>query len=353
MPAAVLALATGLSACAGSGGGQADAEPRPKVAFFEDLSIEDPLDLVSPSFLALEAGLSGATGRGVEAPAPVQFDTGGDPAAALASARLVAADPAFVAVVVAPFWAMPEQVAAVFAEAGLPVIGLSDAPRPRAPDLVWRRLVAPAPAQARTLAARAASSTGDPVCVVAGETPRAVTLAASVAEEVGSRAVLEPGDVRTCGAVVWTGGPAGAAALVRSLDDEVPFLVGDGAKAAAYLDEALSDSDGTVAVCPCVDVTTATDLAARRFVNGYQAATGLAPGVFAAEGWDVAAILEDVAADAADPADRAAYLDAVRSLTWVAGVGGRIRFDARGEPTGASSEARVTVAAGRRWVPAG
>jgi ABC-type branched-subunit amino acid transport system substrate-binding protein len=105
-------------------------------------------------------------------------------------------------------------------------------------------------------------------------------------------------------------------------------------------------------VCPCVEATTAIDLRARRFVNGYQAATGLAPGVFAAEGWDIATLLSDLAAhDVAPPGDRAAYRAAIEIVTGVPGVGGPVDFDAQGEPLGATATARTSVAAGRRWLP--
>ena len=352
--ALTIALAIVAAACAGPSGEPADPS-RPKVAFFQDLSVEDPLDLVSPSFLAMEAGLDQAVAGGIDAvPELVQFDTGGDRAAALESAREVATDDAFVAVVVAPFWTLPDDVAEVFADAGLAVLSLSDGPRPGAPGLVWRRFVAPAPAQAEELAARGEASTGGTVCVIADDTPRAVALAASVQEALGTRAIRRTAtSVDGCGAVIWTGGSSGAATL-RGAIPRTPLVVGDAAKTAAYLDAALPGSDGTVAVCPCVDVATATDLSARRFVNGYQATTGLAPGVFAAEGWDVASLLAELAADRVAPAvDRAAYLDAIGTVTAVPGAGGGIAFDALGEPLGDAAKADASEAAGRRWLPLG
>lgn len=351
--ALALALSIAASACAG---GVGEPDLGPKIAFFQDLTIEDPLDLVSPSFLALEAGLQQADGRGVRGvPVPVQFDTGGDPAVALESARAVAADGSYVAVVAAPFWTMRPDVAQVFADAGLAVLSLSDAPRPDVEGLVWRRFVAPAPAQADELAARAAASTSGRICAVPDHTRRATALAEAVGDRLGDRAAIRAAtDVGGCGAVVWTGGPSGAATLRASLPAGIPFLVGDAAKAAAYLDAALPGSDGTVAVCPCVDVTTAADVRARRFVNGYQATTGLAPGVFAAEGWDVALLLSELAIEQAPPAaGRAAYLEAIGTVTGVAGVGGVVEFDRMGEPLGAAGKARASVAAGRRWLPLG
>jgi branched-chain amino acid transport system substrate-binding protein len=348
----VIALAVVTTAC--SGGGE-PAAPRPAVAFLQDLSIEDPLNLVSPSFLALEASLELASERGVvDVPVMEQYDTHGDPAAALEIARTVAADDRYVAVVAAPFWTMTDEVGSVFADAGLAVLSLSDGPRPSEPDLVWRRFVAPAPAQANELAALATASTEGTVCVVSDRSARADGLAAAVGERIGTRASIRtPGTIEACGAVVWTGGPSGAAVQRSALPTGTPFFVSDAAKSAVYLDEALPASDGTIAVCPCIEATTATDLRARRFVNGYQAATGLTPGVFAAEGWEVAYLLSELAAhDVESPGDRAAYRAAIDTVTGVPGVGGRVWFDARGEPLGAAGDARASVAAGRRWLPA-
>jgi ABC-type branched-subunit amino acid transport system substrate-binding protein len=87
-------------------------------------------------------------------------------------------------------------------------------------------------------------------------------------------------------------------------------------------------------------------------VNGYQAATGLAPGVFAAEGWDVASLLSDLAAHVVAPTgDRSSYRHAIEAVTGIPGVSGRVDFDAEGEPVGATAAAHTSMAAGRRWLP--
>ena len=350
--ALVIVLAIASAAC--SRGSQA-ADAGPTIAFFQDLSVEDPLDLVSPSFLALEAGLAQTAERGVDGvPVLEQFDTKGDAATALEMARAVAGDDRYVAVVGAPFWTMPGEVATVFADAGLPVLSLSDGPRPSAPDLVWRRFVAPAPALADGLAARAETATDGSICVISDDSTRADALAGAVADRLADRASIRSADrTEGCGAIVWTGGPSGAVSLRGTMSETTPLIVGDAAKTARYLDEALPGGDGTIAVCPCVEATTATDLRARRFVNGYQAATGLAPGIFGAEGWDVAYLLSELAAhDVAPTGDRAAYRTAIATVTGVPGVGGVVSFDADGEPLGAAAVAHASVAAGRRWLPA-
>lgn len=351
-PILAVALAIMASACSGAGAPK-PAVASPKVAFFQDLSLEDPLDLVSPSFLALGAGLAdGARGGVGNVPVAVQFDTGGDPLVALELAQTVAADDSYVAIVAAPFWAMSEEVAVVFATAGLPLLSLSDGALPAVPGLVWRRFVAPAPAQAEELSARAARSAVGPVCIVDEGSTRSQALAAAVARRLAGRAApREAGDTGGCHAVVWTGGPSGAVSIRASLDPAIPLLVSDAAKAAGYLDAANPASDGTVAVCPCLDVSTDTSIEARRFVNVYQAATGLAPGVYAAEGWEVAILLVRLAGDAAvAPRGRAGFRSAIGALVATGGIAGDVTFDAHGDPTGELATAHATRAAGLRWI---
>ncbi len=355
LPILAVAIAIVVSACAGSGAPVPAAEG-PKVAFFQDLSVEDPLDLVSPSFLALEAGLAEGVRRGIEhVPVAVQFDTGGDPLVALELAQTVAADDSYVAIVVAPFWAMPAETATVFATAGLPVLSLSDGALPAVPGLRWRRFVAPAPAQAAELAVRAARSAAGSVCIVDEGTARSQALATAVAERLAGRASpRKVGDTGGCRAVVWTGGPSGAVSIRTSLDPVIPLLVSDAAKAAAYLDAAAPASDGTVAVCPCVDVSTDTSLGSRRFVNAYQAATGLAPGVYAAEGWEIATLLVRLAGDdAVASGGRAGFASAIDALGATQGIAGKVAFDARGDPSGELAAAHATRASGLRWIGLG
>ena len=123
-----------------------------RIAFFEDLSVPEHVDLVSPSFLALDMVLARRTEGAVAPVEVVQLDTGGDEATAQDMADDVAADPSFVMAVVAPFWREPAGVARTLAEAGVPTISLSPASPspwtlppndrpPGDPGELWRRLV--------------------------------------------------------------------------------------------------------------------------------------------------------------------------------------------------------------------
>src|SRR5687767_9853989 len=99
--AMLLAVAcTVFAACTPTGAAEAQVV---RIAFFQDLSVPDHVDLVSPSFLAFDLALQRRlAGLGIEAEL-VQLDTGGDAAQALDMARDVVADPSYALAVVAPF----------------------------------------------------------------------------------------------------------------------------------------------------------------------------------------------------------------------------------------------------------
>ena len=101
-------LSTVVPACSPS----ATEDPDVKIAFFQDLSVPDHVDLVSPSFLAFDMVVQRRLeGQGVKAEV-VQFDTRGDAGAAIEMAEEVAAEGSFVLAVAAPFWHEPAEVAA-------------------------------------------------------------------------------------------------------------------------------------------------------------------------------------------------------------------------------------------------
>ncbi|HEY7401117.1 MAG TPA: hypothetical protein VH989_09500, partial [Actinomycetota bacterium] len=70
-----------------------DGEPTVRIAFLQDLSVPDHVDLVSPSFLAFDMMVQRRLeDRGVVGEV-VQFDTAGDETTAIEIAEQVAADP--------------------------------------------------------------------------------------------------------------------------------------------------------------------------------------------------------------------------------------------------------------------
>ena len=366
-PTLLVALALVASCTRGS------ASPKPsipilKVAFFQDLSVEDSLELVSPSFLAMQVAVDE---RGTGLPALVridQYDTRGDRATALSFARRVAADPAYVAVVVAPFWKQPTEITAVLAGAGLPVLSLSAIEPVPGEGVVWRRFVKGQADQAATFASVLEASSF-PVCLGGDGTPYSDSLQrmilASDRNGVGLRFVLDPrgpssparaaGSVRDAGCriVGWTGFTGGALALRDALvavgAGGVGVLGADGMKTRSYLAGATA-ADGTIVTCPCADVTTSPRFAAQQLVHDYQAATGLEPGIYAAEAWDAMGVLIEAVRGGATT--RTSVSESVSGLRGFVGAAGAYRFG----PDGAMGGVRTVPtyrAEGLRWIAVG
>jgi branched-chain amino acid transport system substrate-binding protein len=335
------------------------------VAFFQDLSLDDSAELVSPSFRALELALQEERVGGVTL-AVVPFDTHGDPGAALTFARQVVADPSYVEVVVAPFWSPSPQVQDVFAAGGIPVISLSASDGPPGSGGVWRRLVVGETAQsswfAATLDARAPP--GTEVCLGGDGSVLASSLQALVATSVtrttmGFTATTgDSGALATaishiraagCRSVGWTGFPDGARALRDGLTaaelSRVTIVGSDAMKVRSYL-SGTAGAEGTLVTCPCADVTTSADPAAQRMVHDYQSATGREPGAYAAEGWDVAHLLLGVIERGART--KADVRAAVATMTEVSGIAGPYRF--AGDGSVDTVDPRVYRAEGLRWI---
>ncbi len=97
--------------------------------------------------------------------------------------------------------------------------------------------------------------------------------------------------------------------------------------------------------CPCVDVSTLRDEDVRRFINAYQAANGLAPGIYAAEAWDAAHMLAGTLTAAHDRAGVAADLAVQDRFD---GVARDYVFDSRGELL--DPVVGLYTAAGSRWL---
>lgn len=353
-------------------------EPVVRIAFFQDLSVPDHVDLVSPSFLALEMVVDRrSTERGIEAEV-VQLDTGGEPAAAIEMAREVASDPSYVLAVAAPFWHEPSEVAQILAEAGVPTVSLSPvsgspwatpAPPPGDAAALWRRFVPDRSAEASLLAELAARRSPEgleePVCLVRDESAYGQGLVDQVRRGLGAwpsevidgwnaAAAAEAVSTAGCRIVVWGGFPPGARDLALAMRAAGTVrgrpvdLAGDALKTTIPPTSPAGDGAvvGSVA-CSCVDVSIEIGLASRRFVNAYQSEHGLSPGIYAAEGWDVGRFTSDAIVSGAR--DREAMREAVDALSGFGGVARTYAFDQMGELVGA--DAGLFVAAGTRWLP--
>jgi ABC-type branched-subunit amino acid transport system substrate-binding protein len=372
----LLALAClGFTACTPTGDGEG---PVARIAFFQDLSVPDHVDLVSPSFLAFDLALQRRlAGTGVEAEV-VQLDTAGDPATALDMAREVMADPSYVLAVLAPFWHEPGDVARVLAEAGVPTISLSPvsaspwlgSPPPPGEALeLWRRFVPDRTAESALLAdiaaRRSADGVAQPVCLVRDGSPYGRGLIGQVAADLGDWPVTSidaadpeaaAGAVREigCPVVVWGGFAPGARSFARALRDADAArgrpvdLAGDAMK--TIVPPTSPAGDGVVVgsvACSCVDVSIGLGLSSRRFVNVFQSEHGLAPGVYAAEAWDAGRLTASTLE--ASGAGRASMRAWMRTFTGYEGVARSYAFDDLGELV--DGRPGLFVAAGTRWLP--
>lgn len=372
------ALAVALTVAAACAPTEAPETPVVRLAFLQDLSVPEHVDLVSPSFLALDLAVRRRIDDAEVSVEVRQFDTGGDDELALTMAREVAADPSFVLAVVAPYWEEPRAVATVLAEAGVPTISLSPvsgspwalgALSPGDPASLWRRLVPDREAEAALLAdlaaRRSAEGRLEPVCLMGDGSAYGVGLVEAVAARIGSSPMTTIADIdaasaaeRTaasrCSIVVWGGFPPGARDLTAALGGpgtergRAIDLSGDGLK--TTIPPTSPAGDGVVVgsvTCPCVDVSIDTALASRRFVNRYQSEHGLAPGAYAAEGYDAGRIA--ASAIMAGAHDRARMRAAFRGLQAFAGVARPYEFSPEGELLAARPG--LFVAAGTRWLP--
>jgi len=124
---------------------------------------------------------------------------------------------------------------------------------------------------------------------------------------------------------------------------------GDAMKDPTYLAVSGRAGLGTVAACPCADLSTATDLASQRFIQDYQADFGVPPGAFAAEAWDAAGMfVRALRAGAASGAEVLAFLWETETYR---GLAGTYVFRPDGELTRSSARIRLYRDEGGRWIP--
>jgi hypothetical protein len=266
-------------------------------------------------------------------------DVGEDPSAL----EEVAADPSFVAAIVAPG-------VDVDVPEGLPVVSLSGlVPASDA----GARLVPPIETTARTLARTVRNAP----CVFSEEPPPD-PLGALVADRSGEPAytidvagISEAVSERGCGTVVWTGGPDTAAGAVAALEDtDVPVVGGDRLLDHDFLAEAGASAEGVRAFCPCTDVSTSTAFAARRFIQDYQSEFGSAPAAYAVEGWDAGHLIRRAVRDGAPTRQEVgAWLGGVAAHR---GLAGTYRFGTDGNLIDPDGTVRVYRVVGGRWLSA-
>jgi branched-chain amino acid transport system substrate-binding protein len=343
-----------------------------KVAFIEDLSSDEAAGRVLPALHAAGLAFANAT-LGGALPAVVDLiplDTQGDTSQTADIIDEIATDPTYVAAVIAPYLSDQAGLAAALDAAGVPILSLSS----RRPALgtagltSWRRIVANRAEEVAALAAYVAAlptSSGKP-CVARGPDlddarwahllartlgtasgPSTVVVADPDAASSAAAAIADTG----CGVVVWAGSVEIAEALRTALTEggsDVVLVGGDELKDDAYPDVVGPAGDGTVAFCPCADLSLSTDLAAQRFIQDYQAEHGLPPGPYAAEAWDAAKmVVRALRSGAASREEVLAFLDASGPFQ---GLANRYEFTPGGELVPASAVVRAYRDRGSRWI---
>ncbi len=343
------------------------------IAFVEDLSRDGAEQRVAPAFQAARLAIDAATLKGGLAASVhlVPIDTNGTPDGVVAAARRIVDDPTVVAAIVAPELTGQIALGDRLDDAGVPTISLSTL----GPDLAdqgwthWRRAVPDVDREASALARALVDADGEgSVCMLGDGSPASMGLNHAVVRALPRPPVLrlalpdtDPDDPAViaeirdagCRSVVWSGTPAGGAllrlGLVAARMRNVRLVGGESLKDASYITTAGPPGRGTIAVCPCVDLSTSTDLRAQRFIQDYQSAFGVPPGPFSAEGWDVARMILE--ALAAGDGARTGVADALGAVRAFDGLARSYAFAGNGVLEQQAAAVLVYRDQGVRWVP--
>lgn len=357
----------------------ASASPTPTgpssvtVAFVEATGLELPGDRIAPAYQGAKLGFRVAE-LGGDLPARVGIevlDTGGTVAGTLEVAAEIAGDARIVAAIAAP--GLPWQMALGdgLEAAGVPWISLSSAGVGLGERgwTGWRRLVADQVLQGRAIGrvlhGLRRARTG--LCVLEQEglpagrlleaavrTAHAPLLLRTVVEDSPGAVTATVGAVADagCGAVLWGGEGALGASLRRRLVEaglaRVPFVGTERIRDGGYLEAAGEAAEGTIAVCPCADVSTSMRLAHQRFIQDYQAEFGLPPGPYAVEGWDAARLLVSVLRTGTPR--RGEIREALRRTGAFEGLAAVYRFGPGGELLQPLRTVRTYRVEGGRWL---
>ncbi len=304
-----------------------------------------------------------------------ELDTGGDPTQAMDLARQIAADPSYVLVVAAPFWAEPDAVRTYLDARGLTTLGLSTLGAPAAAGGSLP-LVAPLDIQVKALRPYLLGPLGHllgplgPVCLVTDGTVYGTAIARGMRQMLGTQVALvatlsnEPSDIgalvtriRTsgCPTVGWAGFDTGAAALRIALSESglghVAIVGADAMKTNEYLTTSGAGGEGTLVSCSCVDLSFSTALKTQVFIHDYQSEFGTPPGLYAAEGYDAGGMF--LAALAGGASTHGGVRAALADERTYRGIATTYSFDPRGELEGARARVGLFIDRAGRWISVG
>jgi ABC-type branched-subunit amino acid transport system substrate-binding protein len=347
--------------------------PAVKIAFIEDLGPANAEALILPAQHAAELAVSNAELAG-GLPSSVELvpvDVSDDGPEARQAVDDIATDPSFVGAIVAPYLEDQASVAVPLDRAGIATLSLSSRRSGlRSLGLSgWFDLVASRKDEADALAAAVdrLASPGRGVCLLAGSTSDDARWASRLTNELKTPVALDAETPETedavdavvpkitdagCGAVVWGDSAEVAVTLRREMAEaglrKIPLLGGDQLKQDAYPLEAGRAGEGTIAACPCVDLSTSTRLAAQRFIQDYQSQFGSPPGAYAAESWDSARIFAGLVRDGAT--DRAAVSAALARSGTYRGLAHAYRFRPGDGLEPSSAAIHLYRDEGGRWI---
>jgi branched-chain amino acid transport system substrate-binding protein len=343
------------------------------VAFIETLDGEETPGRVTPAFQGARLAFSNAE---VVAGLPIDvevaaYNTEGDPARAAEIAAEIAASPEVVAAIGAPGLTDQAEIGDALDSAEVPWITLSGAGSGLGDRgwTGWRRLVADQVVQGIALAQLVDSlrQSRQGVCVLGDGTSAARSLLGAAVQalhaEVVLRAIVPEAQpdlaaaanavaAAGCGVALWGGGDAVGAALRRQLVQvglrRMPFIGNDRIRDPGFLEAVGPAGEGVLAACPCVDVSTSTELAAQRFIQDYQSEFGLPPGPYAVEAWDAARML--VAAFREGAVTRGSVRAAVAATASFDGLAGTYVFAPGGDLADPAASVRISRVEGGRWL---
>ncbi len=323
----MVALTAGmLTACGG------DPSEGPVVLVIEDPSFPDAREVVTPGVLGLETGLDGA---------PLRLRVMGTDDVDVAA---IVADPAVVAVVIAPFTRAPAEVVEGFGDAGIASVSLSDLD----PGGATLPFVAPLDAHANAVRVHVGDGT---LCAAGASTSwgRTFVDALTPDAELQGRPVAiatEAGE-RDCDVLVWAGDAREAATLGGLLPKAAPgtsLIVGSAARTPGFAaDTPLGVS--AAGTCACVDLSTSADPEAQAFLHAYASAHGLDAGPFAVEGYDAGRLLAIASTRAPT---REAIAAALAGIGRHEGLAGSYAWDSQGDLR--SPRVRMYERVGLRWL---
>ena len=154
-----------------------------------------------------------------------------------------------------------------------------------------------------------------------------------------------------CPILAWTGGTAGAEAVLSRLPEDPALVVGT---SRIGTDDGLALATagrGVITACACVSVNLSLEPEHMRFVHDLQAASGAPPGAYAVEAYDAGRFLLGLVAGGGSDEPRETLAAALTDVAEIPGLAGDYRFEPDGSRAPDTLRAGAWRAAGSRWLP--